>query len=72
MQHKFEGMGGSYALDPETGELELVERTGHAGAGPDDPLPKKEPKQAKPAEAGFLTSSIPAPPSDATKPTEQP
>lgn len=33
------GHGGSYILDPETGERRLVERTDYAGAVPADTQP---------------------------------
>lgn len=39
MSDQFDGVGGSYVLDPKTGKRKLIERT-----QPAKPAPKPEPK----------------------------
>jgi hypothetical protein len=51
------GMGGSYLLDPVTGERKLIERT-------------TEPLFTEPADAGFLTPVDPVTPADTITPKE--
>lgn len=43
---EFEGMGGSYAVDPKTGKRKLVQRTGKAQPNP-QPTPEPEQPDAK-------------------------
>lgn len=39
---KFEGQGGSYVIDPKTGERKLVERTAEPEQTPIEPQPTEE------------------------------
>ncbi|MET3132862.1 hypothetical protein AAKU55_003143 [Oxalobacteraceae bacterium GrIS 1.11] len=72
MNDAYEGLGGSYALDPETGVRTLIARTREPGAAPPDPAPQSPPAAApaQPAQAGFLTPADPVPPADSTHTTE--
>jgi hypothetical protein len=70
MNDQYEGMGGSYRIDSDTGARVLVSRTEDAPppAPPDpDPAPAAP---SKPAKAGFFTPVDPVPPADTTNETE--
>jgi len=61
MNHKHEGMGGSYVID-DAGERKLIERTEERGAAspPEDPAPAAAGKSTKAAKAAFSSPEVPA------------
>lgn len=72
MNDQYEGQGGSYALDPETGARTLIARTREPGGAPPERAPDTrgavEPVQ--PTEVGFFTPVEPVLPADTTTTTE--
>jgi hypothetical protein len=53
MSDEFEGMGGSYTVDPKTGKKTLVQRTDEKPIVEEPAVPYTEPntKKSKPVEA---------------------